>query len=307
MKLKHSAINLVYIKKIYKENFTELQNIFNKFQSFFLNDLYERYDKDLDCAIISLYYEKNLHQTILRSRDYNFDFDLSFNKFWDNHSSTKQDLFKIINISKSTGLPKETVRRKVKILLDNKVLELDKKKIFWKPQQDKEFYTKTIDKHLDVLLKFSSSISKFLNQSFDIKITKEKILKNFSFYRFHYLNAQLKFLKIWQLKFKDLELLMLYLECEIQSNLFINNKVSKPFLSATTVSNITGLPKSTVIRKLSKLSRMKIIKKELLSDKYKKKTEGFFFNNNFNLNNISNEAVDNFSEFYFIVLKALSR
>ena len=37
---------------------------------------------------------------------------------------------------------------------------------------------------------------------------KKEIQNNFSFYWFHYLDTQLKYLKIWKDKFKDLEIFL---------------------------------------------------------------------------------------------------
>ena len=65
------------IKKIYKENFNELQITFNKGQGVFLNDIYKRYGNDLDCAVIILHYAKNLHRQILRKREADLNYDIS--------------------------------------------------------------------------------------------------------------------------------------------------------------------------------------------------------------------------------------
>ena len=56
----------------------------------------------------------------LRERDKDLDFNISFEKFWENHEKTKQDNRKIIDIAQSTGLPKETARRKVNNLIRTK-------------------------------------------------------------------------------------------------------------------------------------------------------------------------------------------
>ena len=84
------------IKKIYKENFYELQITFNKGQGVFLNDIYKRYGNDLDCAVIILHYAKNLHRQILRKRETDLNYDISFESFWKNHSLIQQKKFKII-------------------------------------------------------------------------------------------------------------------------------------------------------------------------------------------------------------------
>ena len=60
-----------------------------------------------------LYILQNLHLEILREkREDDLDFNLSLDKFWLNHKNVQQPQHKVINVSKNTGLPKETTRRK---------------------------------------------------------------------------------------------------------------------------------------------------------------------------------------------------
>ena len=72
----------------------------------------------------------------------------------------------------------------------------------------------------------------------------------------------------------DLEILLIGLQSLIQSlNYFKqNNKngVSNkyPDISATSVSEVTGIPRATCIRKLESLSKAKFIKKDPLSKRY---------------------------------------
>ena len=122
-----------------------------------------------------------------------------------------------------------------------------------------------------------------------MKIEKE-IKNNYSFYWYHYLNTQLQYIKLWQVRFKDLEMLLIGLQTLIQSirdlkylnklqNLdsFLLNKTIKstgPFdikstgISATSVSEVTGIPRANCIRKLEKYIKMKIIEKDLVTKRY---------------------------------------
>ena len=105
-------IGLKEIVKVYKHNYGKILDEFLSVQSDFLSDIYKRYDKDLDAANIVLFFAKNLHEKTLRERDKDLDFNISFEKFWENHEQTKQENRKIIDIAESTGLPKETARRR---------------------------------------------------------------------------------------------------------------------------------------------------------------------------------------------------
>ena len=95
-----------------------------------------------------------------------------------------------------------------------------------------------------------------------VKINKE-IEKNYCFYWYHYLNAQLEYMKYWQLKTKDLEILLISLQSIIQSN-----KISFSDISATSVSEVTGIPRATCIRKLEWLAKSKYLRKDPENKRY---------------------------------------
>ena len=63
------------IKKIYKNNFSKINIEFLKFQSFFLSDIYRRYNFDLDNANIILFFILESHKQILRERDYDLNLE----------------------------------------------------------------------------------------------------------------------------------------------------------------------------------------------------------------------------------------
>ena len=271
--MSNQNITLEEIIKTYKNNYSSILHEFISVQSDFLSDIYKRYNKDLDAANIVLYFARNLHGKTLRERDKDLDFNISFEKFWENHEKTKQDNRKIIDIAQSTGLPKETARRKVNNLIRTKVLQKNRNYIFWSPpQHDKESYNSVVDRQINQISKLVQNISVYLN----IKISKDKISnelkKHFSFFWFHYLSTQLKYLKMWQKELNDLELILIGLQCVIQTNLdfkknnvkfedhFFSSKSNQIKIkqndnfsvSATSVSEVTGVPRATCIRKLSK-------------------------------------------------------
>ena len=199
-------------------------------------------------------------------------YDISYNKFWENHSKIEQKETKIIEVSKSTGLPKETVRRKIDELIKLKILKRDGNRIYWMPaNSDKAGYNSIVEKHIDHISKLLQSMTRYLG----IKISKDKIkqeiFKHFSFYQYHYLNTQLNYIQYWQKKLNDLEILLISLECVIQSYSHAERKKTKTnfsALSATTISAITGIPRATCIRKLEKLHELKKVKKDSITKKY---------------------------------------
>ena len=302
--------NFNQIKKAFKDNYQNISFEFNKSQGIFLNDIYKRYNNDLDSAVIILYFAKNLHRNILRKREKDLSVGISFNEFWNNHNVISTDKHKVIEISKSTGLPKETIRRKIKKLIKMKMLEERKNITYWTPiEKDKASYNLIIDKHLNVLINLIKTVSIHLNIKLDEAVVKKEILENFSFYWLRYLETQLEHLKTWQVKVKDLELLMIYTEFEIQKKIFKNNKITS-HISTTNIANVIGLPRSTTIRKVSKLLQMKILDDKFLSKRFVKNKSNFFFKNLIkytNVKNISDSSINTFSEFYLTVIKSLMR
>ncbi len=321
-----NSIELKEIIKTYKNNYGKILDEFMGVQSDFLSDVYKRYNKDLDAANIVLFFAKNLHEKTLREKDKDLDFNISFEKFWENHSKTDQDNRKIIDIAHSTGLPKETARRKVNNLIKSKVLQKNKNMITWSPPvEQKKSYISVVDRQILQISRLVQTIAVHL----EIKISKEKISselrKHFSFFWYHYIKTQLEYLRMWQKEMNDLELLLIALQVVIQTNLSFKRRntpyeehfASKPnnikfkdekdaSVSATSISEVTGVPRATCIRKLEKLNRMKIIKKDPATKRYYVDLKNLHANH-LNSKKITENTIEMFSQFYLIVLRALVR
>ena len=269
----NGKLKVDHIKKIYKNNYRKIIKDFMNIQSDFLSGIYNRYDKDLDAANIVLFFAKNLHHETLRLRDNDLNIDISFDNFWYNHQKIKQKNFKIISIANETGLPKETTRRKIHSLIKSKMLEKNRNKLIWKPEdKHKESYNKIVSEELQQISKLVQVISLHLDISFSREKISNELKKHYSFYWYHFLNTQLKYLKMWQNKLNDLELLLISMQCLIQSNMshnkFVEDDIKLGSVSATSISDVTGIPRATCIRKLEKLYLMKIIKKDLTTKRY---------------------------------------
>ena len=307
------------IEAAYKSSYSTIHQSFLETQSDFLKDIYNRYNSDMDNANIVLFFARNLHKRILRERDTDLDHDISLQNFWSNHSNTLQKKLKIIDIAKITGLPKETTRRKMQELIKLKILKKTNNRIFWEPiEKDKESYNNIINTHIHLLTSYIDTISTCLKLKLNKENVKNEIKSNFSFYWFHYLNTQLKYLKICKDKFKDLEILLILLQCSIQENknyvkdniswfdIFKIKKETKNVeISATSISMVTGIPRATCIRKLEKMKSKKIIMKDPDTKRYYSNTQ-----ENINLLDnvkISKDIIKIFSEFYFILIKGFLR
>ena len=305
-------LSVVEIQKVYKDNYRKIIGEFMNIQSEFLSGIYNRYDKDLDAANIVLFFAKNLHQETLRLRDSDLNVDISFENFWNNHSKIRQKNFKIISIAKETGLPKETTRRKINNLIRSKMIEKQKNYLSWKPvEKHKESYNEIVSEELKQISKLIQVICIHLNITFSREKITNELKKYYSFYWYHYLNTQLQYLKMWQNRLSDLELLLISMQCLIQSNLNsdkgIKDNIKLGSVSATSISDVTGIPRATCIRKLDKLYKMKIIKKDQETKRYYFDNKKIYNSNILKPDEIAENTIQIFSNFFLIILKALLR
>ncbi len=273
---KDYKINSKNIEDSFEKNYSKLLPVFYEMQSTFLSGIYKRYG-DLEGGQIVIYFARNLHLKVMRKREEDLNFDLSLEKFWFNHQNTKQDRHKIISVSRFTGLPKETTRRKIIQLTKLKHLKKsNKNNLYWEPSsQYKETYLKIIREQISSLSKFLFEQSKLLDLDISFSKLYKEIESNYCFYWYHYLNTQLDFMKYWQLKMKDLEILLIGLQSIILSINYLkhlseekNNPPPYSDISATSVSEVTGIPRATCIRKLEWLSKSDFLKKDPKSKRY---------------------------------------
>ena len=275
------------IEKVLTENFIKLMPTFYEMQSSFLTGVYKRYG-DLEGGNIVIFFARDLHLEILRKREHDLNFNLSLDNFWNNHKNVIQEKKKIIYISKQTGLPKETARRKLMSLIKKKHIKKgDKNKIFWEPSSEfKESYIKIIEEQISSLSKFFYEQGKFLDLNLSYARIHKEIRNNYSFFWYHYLNFQLEYIKFWQEKLKDLEMLLIGIQAQIQTLRFISKKTAGDFnafflnkipkninirdanISATSISEVTGIPRPTCIRKLEKFIKMKFLEKDKSTKRY---------------------------------------
>ena len=269
-------INQKLIQDLFQKNSLKILPTFFEMQSTFLSGIYRRYG-DLEGGQIVIYFARNLHLKVMRKREEDLNFDLSLDKFWLNHQNTTQDNHKIISVSRFTGLPKETTRRKILQLTRLKHLKkIGKNSLYWEPSsKEKETYVLIIKEQIKSLSKFLFEQSKLLNINLPFSKFYKEIERNYCFYWYHYLSTQLDFMKYWQKKTKDLEVLLIGLQSLIQTlNYFRNKALNTNFsssysdISATSVSEVTGIPRATCIRKLEWLTKEKFIKKDPHSKRY---------------------------------------
>ena len=126
-----------------------------------------------------MYFAKQAHQDILRQKDYDFNFDISYKKFWQNHLEVNPKKQSLIRIAEYILLPKETVRRKI-LELTKKVLN---KNIGWLPNEKyKQSYNLVVDKEINDICKLICFVCEKLNISIYKEEIEKEIKEKFSFY-----------------------------------------------------------------------------------------------------------------------------
>jgi hypothetical protein len=300
-------------------NYSDYQYLFINFQSKFLSGLYSRY-QSLESGKLILHFGKETHQDILRKKDYDLNFNVSYEKFWDNHNEIEPRRRSIIKIAEETFLPKETARRKVSQLIQQKVLNKKNRNIGWLPnEQYKQNYNLFIKEEINDVCDLINFICKKINLNFSREILMKEIKKKFSFYWFHFLKTQLEYLKLWNKQFSDLELLFIGMQVASLfatrakekklplAGIYNDSSLNKDFVnlgvSVTSIVEVTGMPRATCFRKLEILVRMKVILQDKISKKYylipNASSKNLFSQNS------TESVVKLFSNFYFICLRAI--
>jgi hypothetical protein len=312
-------IKINTIKKKILENYIDYQYLFLEFQSNFLSNLYSRY-QSIENGNLVLYFAKQTHQSILRKKDYDLDSDISYEKFWINHGETDTMRNPLIKIAEDVLLPKETVRRKILQLTKQKVIGKKKKNICWLPNdQYKQSYNLLTSKEINDVCK----LIMFICEKTKFSISREDLIKEikekFSFYWFHYLSTQIEYLKLWSKQLNDIELGLIFIQVVhvfvkttkeknlSHQNIFDDPGLLKEFtsasVSATSVAEVTGIPRATCVRKLESLVKLKAILQDEISKRY------YLVPGVAAEDLISRKLTENivglFSKFYFICIKSV--
>ena len=250
-----------------------------RFQQAWVNSAYKTF-KDLDKYIVMMYLIRNYWQ--------NLSDKFSFSSLDEFYELDKVSIHKInlIQISNELNIPKETIRRKVNELQEigalvrkGKLIEFNKKGIeFQKPKETLELLSSFIAKKSNMLHGnewFGDRLSKDYIKSF--------IKKYFTIIWLRYFKLQIPFLIRHRDVFGDLETWVVWgnialshqyhLQKAAEKNLILepikfsnyykyvtNVKIDRG-INAASISDISSIPRATVIRKLKWLLKNQVIKK----------------------------------------------
>ena len=260
------------LSKILVKNYHIIGPIWVTHQSEWFNSIYASF-KNHDKFLILIYLIKKTLDFYSR----NF-IKLSYNEFY-SKDKVEIEKFSVSEISKNISIPKESARRKlIELEKSNAILRYSKKIVI---DRSSFSFVKPINS-IKRISRFLSIFSKMLVEEnvLEKQLSSEeleKIIKdNFSLVWKAYYELQIPMLIGYKEIFEDLETSHIYGICAVNEHVFtqINNKsnmnrsefVEYIFssdetkgLNAMSISDITGIPRATVVRKLNKLIKKKYL------------------------------------------------
>jgi DNA-binding Lrp family transcriptional regulator len=306
-----SEIDEKIIYRVIDKNFSLLAPFFYSFVSNWLIRAYKRYN-DIDKFIIVIYL---IHQNLIFYRKNGLIID--YETFYRDRT-LEINKINISDISKDLRIPKESVRRKILDLEKNGAIKKIGKKIFL----DRSTLHKA--KATDTVLELSTLLSEFnkilkkeklITEIFELKKITNSIKENFSFCLYQLNKFIFIYLNRWRAELKDLETFsigMILVLSATHNKDFIPSKTSlnayrKEIMgsdlrgvNAMSISEITNIPRPTVVRKLKFLIEKKFLyinEKKLISLNVKDSAFNKFKNlQNKNLLSLSNFIIRLFNQ-----------
>ena len=267
------------VSNIISKNYSNVMTIFLELQIAWLGRAYSVF-KDLDKYLILM---SLVDKTFKSYSEYLIKYN--FDEFY---SVTQYELkkFNIVHIANELSISKETARRKILEMEKQGLIIKNKKAIF---MQRHGYNLQKPTENITQISKFMSYISKLLKKSKivnnEISTNNFEILikKNFTHCWGHFLSFQIAYLTIFKKRFfGDYETLSIWGMIVYNQNLYFNKEAQKYDssvvkekyikmvistknslgLNAMTISDLTGIPRPTVLRKLNKLVKNKWISKD---------------------------------------------
>tara|TARA_B100000767_G_scaffold189755_1_gene177034 strand:+ start:390 stop:1361 length:972 start_codon:yes stop_codon:yes gene_type:complete len=263
------------ILQLIEKNYVSIIPVWAPLQLAWVNDVYKTF-KDHEKFLIIIYLLKKTFD------DYSKNFVmLNFEEYF-NQNEVEIDTINVMEISISLNIAKETTRRKIKELEKLGAIKKIKKKIII----DRSAWANVKPENtIKRMARFLSNLSKILHSERLIlePISSERLTETckeyFSYVWKLYYEMQIPFLLDFKKVFGDLESFHVYGICvsnhALNSKKNDNSQMSKEFyieeyfsgdqknlsgLNAMSISDISGIPRATVIRKLNKLLKIKFLK-----------------------------------------------
>ena len=286
-----NEINEDKIFEIINKNFSKLAPAYFSLVTNWLIRSYSEY-RNIEKFII-LIYLINKDLILFRKNGIIIDYDTFYKD-----KSLEIPKINISDISRDLLIPKESVRRKIEALEKERVIKKTGKKIFI----ERSAYVttqakKTLEEFSILVSKFSEILAseKISNRAFNVSEISNSIKENFSFCWYHFYKFLFVFTNRWKTDTKTLDLEticvgFIVLINTVQNKNFKNKDFDREIffkevkknnqvgMNAFSISDITGIPRATVVRKLEFLIKNKFLnidKKKLYSFSLNIKTKQF--------------------------------
>ena len=273
-----NQISLEEIEDVYEKNFKKiLLEFFNLENEWFYN-AYNEY-KDLEKYLILVYL---IHRT-LETYDKHF-YKVNFEKFY-NSPHIEIEKISIVDIVKELSISKETVRRKLNQLsasgvLTRKLKSIRINKVIYNPKLERNVYNLSKLLHL-----FCKNLKKDHNlETLTRSEIEKKILLNYTQYWNLFFKFQIGYVLRSKKIFSSIETFYIWGLCalnEVLNSKKLNIKNESIFydknetifekviklknskgLNPTTISDLSGIPRATVIRKINILVKKNFLHKD---------------------------------------------
>jgi len=257
------------INQVIQNNFSLLAPSFFTLTSNWFIRAYDHF-KDIDKFVIIIYLI-NKDLIFFRKNGVKIDYETFYRD-----KSIEIDKINISDISKDLKIPKESVRRKILDLEKNGIIIKSGKKIFIvRDTLYSARATDTLNEIATILHEFNKILKKekLVNEVFSVKEIIESMKENFSFCWYQFNKFWFSYIDRWRKELKDLEILCIGLVAVINA---VKNKDFNPKknlrsykeeiggsdsrgVNAMSISEITGIPRPTVVRKLKYLIDKKFL------------------------------------------------
>jgi len=267
------------INQVLESNFQSLVGTFFNFQIQWLNAAYKSFN-DFEKYLILIYLVKKTLD--FYSRHF---VKLSFDQYYYKNKIDIEN-FNAIDVSKILNIPKESTRRKILelekqgvLLKSGKKLSIDRSAFnFQKPSITIESISNFLSIFSKILVK-----NKILENKFTNNEIQKHILNNYTYCWKFFFEMYIPILVNLKNHLGSLETFFIYGTCIVNQHHELNKKIkknnevklfnkedyinrilqiNKTGINAMSISDITGIPRTTVVRKLSKLVKKKSLSKD---------------------------------------------
>ena len=262
-------IDEMLINKVIQNNFAALAPYYFTLTSNWFVRAYDHW-KDIDKFVIVIYL---IHQDLIyfRQNGLKINYDTFYEK-----KSIEIDKINISDISKDLGVPKESIRRKVLELQKIGTIKRIGKKIF--VVRDTLYSAKaveTLTEIANILYEFNKILKKekLVTKVYSVNEIILSIKENFSYCLYQFNKFWFAYINRWRIELKDLETLgigMVVLINAVKNKNFVPKESMRSYhkelmdsdnrgVNAMSISEITGIPRPTVVRKLKFLINKKYL------------------------------------------------